>query len=81
VPDVVLAEVDVHEAAELAVLVAQVARQPGVQGGERVQRGGDIGPLDRDDRLLVGKGAQGAGDVDLHGHRGPRVRQDAADWE
>src|SRR6266851_2461384 len=67
-PDVLVIEVDVHELAELAVVVEQAVLEARVAPVEGVDRRPDIGALDGHGYLALGEAPKRSGDTKLrHG--------------
>ena len=68
VADVFVVQVDVDEAAQLALVVVEVLLQPFVSRRQLSEQLADGGAVDFDDVLLAGEGPKGRGDIDLGGH-------------
>src|SRR6266852_3185843 len=66
--DVFFVEVDVEELADLALIVADVAREIGEARGKLVEGIGDGGRATVDFRRAVGEAAEGRGNFDGYGH-------------
>src|SRR5260370_322943 len=66
--DVFFVEVNVEELADLALIVAYVAREIGKAGRKLVQRFGNRGRATVNFRRAVGEAAEGGGDFDCDRH-------------
>ena len=66
--DVFVIDEDIHETANIALLVADAFDQAGMGGIKGVENVANIGSGRADDFLIVGEFAQGRWDSDLDGH-------------
>ena len=66
--DVFIVDEDIHETANIALLVADTLDEAWVGGIEGVENVADVGSGGLNDFLIVGEFAQGRWDSDLDGH-------------